>query len=268
MGVLNAVLSLQEFRCANPTVPLADCARLLAYGLANRSGFDYPEALHLNQVIPDCCNASNCSRRSRLQNLIEQVIRADDQPSWAMLIPKGRRYVETYLRDSNSLHCLQCAGLYEKPLPQDIAEWWLRLANLARSVEDTKRAQTGMRGEQLTVISEKERLRSAGHPDLLPECVSIEDNTLGYDVTSFDIVAGQPSDLFIEVKACSSRPLRFFVSRGEWRTATEMRERFLFHIWDLSNTGQGPMVITPDELSVHLPTDRGEGVWKTVEVTL
>ena len=93
--------------------------------------------------------------------------------------------------------------------------------------------------------------------------MSIEDNTAGYDIQSFDPGTEGPVARLIEVKSTIASPLRFWLTRNEWETAKKFGAAYSFHIWDL----QGPQLHerTANEILPHIPTDNERGRWANVE---
>jgi Domain of unknown function (DUF3883) len=266
MSVLNALLALQDHRRANQQDSLDQAATLLSGGLASRAAFDYDAALAVIELVPNCSDIIRASRMERLRALVEMIVRADASANWVKLLPLGRAHVATYLRDTNILQCFEAAGLFLDPIDTEGLRWWLRMQDFARALESSARTEIGMRGEQLTLRNEQAKLSAAGRADLQPKWRSLEDNTLGYDVESFEIEEGGVAKLFIEVKASDTSPLRFFVSRRQWQIATSMARRYRFHVWNLSS--EALLTLTPHEMSAHIPLDQGHGLWQRVEVVI
>lgn len=266
MSVLNAVLALQEHRSSNPNDTPRNAAALLSRGLASRASFDYDGALALIALVPQCSDHTGGSRSNRLRTLIEAIARADATASWLRILPLGRAHAATYLRDTNIFQCLESAGLYVEPIDAETLACWLRMQDLARATEAAVRTKRGMQGEELTLRNEREKLRAAGCTDLEPRWMSPEDNTLGYDVQSFEMKDGRFVVSLIEVKASDAKPLRFFVSRRQWEVAKRMAQQYRFHIWDLSS--EALLTLTPQDMSNHMPVDQGSGIWHRVEVVL
>jgi hypothetical protein len=108
---------------------------------------------------------------------------------------------------------------------------------------------------------ERSRLAAAGRPDLRPTWASLEDNTLGYDILSWSVLAdGSARELAIEVKSGRSSPVLIHISRGEWRYAASNKSH-LFHVWDVSE--EKLRVMKSAEINVSVPENRGSGSWES-----
>jgi hypothetical protein len=265
MSVLNAVLEISNYRETYQGSSLHEAERVLSGGLASSTGHAYSAAVELLAGLPDFRLSAAESRTSAIRSLLQQltIVR---RPAWARLIPRGRRHLAAYL-PRNALQCLQAAGLYDAEPDAATLEWWDSLASYFRSASDLERTRIGREGERLTLSRETERLISEGRPDLVPKWVSLDDNSLGYDVLSYRLDgAGRESAMHIEVKASSARPLRFFLTRNEWKVAKSMGDAFVLHVWNLESRTLTTLLLA--ELEAHLPVDRGRGRWQDVEVTL
>jgi len=98
-----------------------------------------------------------------------------------------------------------------------------------------------------------------------PRWISIDDNTAGYDVHSFDQGPVEPVAKLIEVKSCSRRPQEIFLTRNEWETAMQMAPHYRFHIRILPE--ERLIELTPEDMERHVPQDRGDGVWQITRIT-
>lgn len=265
MSVLNAMLEISRYLETYQGRSVHEAARVLTAGLAAKTGHAYSEAAELVAALPGYRLPPKCERQAAIRSLLRELTVAR-RPAWARLIPRGRRHLEAYL-PRNALQCMQTAGLYDAELDEAALDWWDSLASYFRSTSELERTLTGRQGERLTLASEKERLEAAGRSDLKPNWVSLDDNSLGYDVLSYSLdEAGRENPLHIEVKASSAQPRRFFLTRNEWRVAKSMNEAFVLHLWDLENHVVTRFSVA--DLERHVPTDRGWGRWQTVEVTL
>jgi len=90
----------------------------------------------------------------------------------------------------------------------------------------------GMRGEELSIEWEKNRLKAAGREDLATLVSDVSDDlTLGYDIASFnENNEDYKFDRKIEAKA-SSTEKRFFWSEGEVQAAEKFGENFWIYFW-------------------------------------
>ena len=100
--------------------------------------------------------------------------------------------------------------------------------------------------------------------NMSPVWMSIEDNTAGYDIQSFDLGAEGPVTRLIEVKSTIASPLRFWLSRNEWEIAKKFGAAYFFHVWDM----QGPQLHerTVVDIQPHIPSDNERGRWANVQI--
>jgi hypothetical protein len=116
----------------------------------------------------------------------------------------------------------------------------------------------------LSMDYERSRLVAAGHKGVEPLWSAIQDETLGYDIRSCDLSSGVPRDLYIEVKASEQKPFVFFLTENEWKVAQTFRDSYVFHFWHLP--ARIHRVVSVDEVSPHVPINRGSGTWKKIQI--
>jgi hypothetical protein len=121
--------------------------------------------------------------------------------------------------------------------------------------------------EALTIEFERNRLKKLGI-DKLPKWKSLDDSFAGYDVLSYDPGEFAPVNRMIQVKVTKVSPLRFILTREEWEHAQRFGAACLFHVWNMRKTPPLLYVYTADQIAPHVPSDSGNGRWKTVEVSL
>jgi hypothetical protein len=94
-----------------------------------------------------------------------------------------------------------------------------------------EKARFGRAAELLAVEWERARLRAAGaHAQAtLVRRISEWNVSAGYDIDSFDDASGYAPDRFIEVKASSSKGLRFFWTRNEYLTARRLGSAYFIY---------------------------------------
>lgn len=260
MSVINALDRLHAYRNAHPSVDLERAASVLRAGPVSVSTFDYDQAILIMRHWPAVANINDGPRVTRIREIVASLIQYGCPP-WAFLIPRGRRYLAAHLTP-NVKQVFDAAGLYGPSDDASVRAWWDGLAQMIRSASAESRTELGRRGEALTIERERRVLAEAGRVDLRPEAVAFEDNTLGYDVRSFTITCGGVRPKYIEAKATEALPLRFYLTRNEWRVALRKRDDYFVHLWYLPK--QQLVEIGFAELSAHAPLDQGRGEWETV----
>lgn len=140
-----------------------------------------------------------------------------------------------------------------------VVEFWDDLAARARGQKGVRLNAIGREGERLSIEHEKER---TGRD---PKWVSIDSNADGYDVLS---VVGSTDGrlLSIEVKATTiGLAGSFHLSVNEWERAL-VSNLHSFHLWDMSSGSPALAILSKDDVDPHVPVDRGEGRWESVEI--
>ncbi len=259
MSVLGGIWRLRTLCAARPDLTPSEAAQLLARGRAIDAGYDYAGTLeacsHLSFVLhalPD--------DRVQLLRFVIRLSLLELQPPWGVALPYGRSPTFRLLSEDEQ-QCFLAAGLLDENPSEDVVRWWDELALARRWDLNASNLETGRRAEQLSMEHERQRLQSAGRPDLNPVLVAIDDNTLGYDIRSFE-PDGSPR--YIEVKGCSAPPLMFFLSRNEWGAASRLKDQYEVHVWDLSGSKQ--ITIGFRDLSHHIPADQGHGRWHQLKI--
>jgi hypothetical protein len=96
---------------------------------------------------------------------------------------------------------------------------------------------TGSKGEEIVLKMEKENLEKAGRSDLSAKVarVSIEDDTLGYDILSYDLSG---KEKYIEVKATTvvNEFVRFFVSTNECLIGKDKENYFIYFVENIDSS--------------------------------
>lgn len=107
---------------------------------------------------------------------------------------------------------------------------------LNRKAEDYEKSQrakkrAGDQGEAAVLRYERDKLNNAGRPDLADMVKNVgSNNTLGYDIFSYDIVDGVAQEIHIEVKVSSivGGYLEFFISGPELQKFKENKNHLIY----------------------------------------
>ena len=181
-------------------------------------------------------------------------------PSWAYLIPAGRREaISAMPKDLES--CFLSAGLLQENPDESAVAWWVEMSGFVRAVANQGKSGIGVKGETYSIRFEEMRTGRK------PKWISFESNYAGYDllsVASATDLAPRP----IEVKS-STRPFEeasFFITENEWEVARYQLETYHFHLWSLAKTSPELAVIPASAVLPHIPHNCEAGHWKTVEI--
>lgn len=264
MSVIDGALAIRAHQRSYPDCTTEVAVRQLRSGPAGYASLDYTRAVHLGSEAGWDAIVIDGDRRAQLRaTLLQLALRL--RPFWARTAHLGRRRVLSIVGD-DQLQCLETAGVLAEPADEAAVNWWDTLAAASRAAEDRRNLEIGREGERLTIAYESKRLGAAGIPQE-PKWVALDDNGLGYDVLSFNRGEGKAfRSKYIEVKACSYSPLRFFLTRSEWEFAVAHRKEAAFQIWDLDT--QKVTELQVKEMAEHIPDDRGSGKWQKISVVL
>ena len=188
------------------------------------------------------------------------------QPIWSKVMRSGRkRFVNSLNPDDRDVFV--AAGLMDDPPSVEVVTWWDEVSGLARVISDRAKIEQGREAEVLTLEHERSRLNAAGIVKE-PEWPGLDDNFAGYDVLSYDPGPMGVVNRLIEVKSTTASPLRFIISRNEWRKAAQSGKAYIFHIWDMNRRPPVLHTRTVAEVAPHIPSDNGIGKWINAEVPL
>ena len=125
-----------------------------------------------------------------------------ERPTWLRYAQNGLDGVKQHITDDDERQVFRQLGLMPNSENNDIevSKWWLRVSDLARTITQDKKTETGIEGEFLTIKYETHRT------GVRPRHVAFESNRFGYDVLS-QISDEDASPLNIEVKS-STMPRR------------------------------------------------------------
>jgi hypothetical protein len=100
-------------------------------------------------------------------------------------------------------------------------------ANLKKQIE--MKNEIGLLAEEFIFNYEKEKVLSIDK-SLIPEHISKEDVSAGYDILSYEKIKDKVEKIFIEVKAVSSTNFKFYLSQGEYQTALRCKNNYFLYL--------------------------------------
>jgi Domain of unknown function (DUF3883) len=259
VSVIEGVFLLREHIDRYPSVPRDQAIGILRRQ-ASSSSLGWTD---VDIVVEDCPELLGLQLRDDHLNIraVLLIFLRKYQPIWMRTIPRGRRHVSSGAPE-NAVQCLNRAKLMTNH-DDDVIEWWDQASQIVREQRNEMLIETGRTGEKMSFVYELARLNSdPASPTLVPELVSLDDNTLGYDIRSF-VQPNNNDRLFIEVKA-ANRGSEFYVTRNEWNVCRRHRARYVVHFWIIPQKKLN--YITPDDLANHIPADQGQGEWDRVKV--
>lgn len=261
LSVFLALVRLQRLMGKYPEASLSELERVAAAISSDYAAADWTVAYRLVPAFHDLeLQEDPVSMRSFLDR-----IRVHDRPLWLLACVRGRAAARSAM-PPGVRQCLTFAQVFGNAPDDEAVRWWDRLVGDQREQRDLVLKERGREGERLTFFFETQRLRALGIRDK-PRWMALDDEGLGYDVLSYDLLSdGALVNRMIEVKACSGLGLEVYVTRGEWQLASEVGEAYRFHVWHLPS--QRLSEFTVSDLAPHVPQDQGVGAWQQVRIPL
>lgn len=260
MSAFLAFLELRSFLADHPALTEMEAVASLNRVRASSTGLDFPGGLSLLQKLDPSLDWQLTQDRLRL--FVFEWVKMI-QPPWLRLVPYGRGKLRGALHDDQT-QCFRQAGLFDEMPDADALDWWDRLADLMRSATDSERMKRARHAERLSLKFEIDRLK---HLDVSqrPRWVALEDNSLGYDILSYDLDSeGRVVTRLVEVKSKLSDEI--FITRNEWENASGAAQRSVIHVWDLPEERLREYRVY--EVAPHIPLDQGDGAWQDVRIVL
>jgi hypothetical protein len=249
---------------ANPRLNIDEVLQIVLRLEPNATSLDIEASVHLHSIIDKHIPHDGIEfYRSCIAKLITVSF-----PTWAKLITLGRSrfiqklYAEEF-RDVRSL--FRQARLLENPPSQLDILWWDQVSIKIRHEGDRLKLEQGRMAEELSLEYEKNRLKAAGI-DAEPKWMAIEDNTVGYDILSYDHGPITLKNKLIEVKSTISSSLRFYITRNEWQHALEVGDAYSFHIWNLQSITPVLYIKLASDIAPHIPNNNENGKWTVAEI--
>lgn len=262
MSALNGLLAIRRYSMDHPGIVLPEVIAALKRVSADDAYHNYEAALVLHGLVTKT-EQPTANIPAFFRDILT-ILAKETKPWWLRLSPSGRDRVKAAM-SSNEAQCLEAAGLFSQTPTPEILQWWDALAQEVRAADESKRLEQGRLAEKLTIDYETRRLSQLGITNR-PRWISLDDNTAGYDVHSYEKGPFEPVAKLIEVKSSTRKPSEIFLTRNEWETAIERAPHYRFHIWILPE--QELIELTPDNIEAHIPPDQGNGRWQIVKITL
>jgi hypothetical protein len=161
----------------------------------------------------------------------------------------------------------KAAGLMGEPPHTDVVSWWDDVVSHARLITDAEKMDQAREAELLTIEHERQRLAKLGIA-MEPEWPGLDDNYAGYDVLSYDAGEHGPVNRLIEVKSTIASPLRFIITRNEWKQAVKFGASYQFHVWDMAATPPRLYELAAEQVEPHIPSDNEKGEWTNAMIPL
>jgi len=243
----------------NPGVHLSAAIEAIRQVDADAAGLDFDGGAALHALLDEDMDLADS--KENLRKAIKTVIKAA-RPWWLQLAPYGRERLKAALRD-DELQCFREAGLFDSSPAAAIVEWWDELAAAARSDHDAETMIRARDAERLSLEFERTRLMRMGI-ELEPDWVSLDDNTLGYDIRSYDVRGHSLVTRLIEVKSTLANSI--VITRNEWSNASSAADRYYFHVWKLPERVLEEIAVST--IREHIPINQGAGEWERARINL
>lgn len=201
--------------------------------------------------------------RQFARSVLKQII-LTFEPVWYNLFPLGHAIVMKAV-NQNIRQCFREAGLLVAFPENEIINWWDELAGRIRTKQDKIKLEVGRDGERLSYEYETSRLESEGISKL-PIWMALANNTIGYDIKSYNKSDYGLVNKLIEVKSCSTDDITIYLTRHEWKKATEYKEKYYFHIWHVP-TKTLVCELTMEEMKPYILDSKEYTEWTTLAIS-
>ena len=257
MSAFLAFVAIRSYRMSNPHLSVHEVIESLTKLKAGATGLAFGAGVKLDEALDDTCEWGD--NPESLLLFVSQYI-VDAEPWWLRHVPYGREKVKSML-GGDQLQCFREAGLFDETPDSTVIEWWDELAAQVRSGQEADRVTRSRLAERMSLEYEAARLQKLG-VRRTPKWVALEDNTLGYDILSYDRVESGLQNRLIEVKSTVSDIV--IMTRGEWNNAVTSPDRTVFHVWQFPDLELHEFSVAA--LATSIPTDSGNGEWRTTQI--
>ncbi len=259
MAAYSAFVALRNYLKTHPHIDVNTSIETIRRVNSDMAGLDYVGGLAIHSFVSPEINWENNLEGFRL--VVGELIKATN-PWWVSLAPYGREKVRSVLAQ-DQVQCLRVAGLFD-PIPErEVINWWDKISSEVRAESEMKKVLRGREAERLSLAYEHERINRLDL-NLTPEWVSLDDNSLGYDIKSYDIIKGQIVSRLIEVKSAHSNII--YITRNEWNNAVTAGDYYFFQIWKMPEAKMHEISVS--YMKQHIPIDQGNGQWQNVQIEI
>lgn len=259
MAAYSAFVVLRRYLVRNPGLGVSTAIGILRQTSSDNTGLDYAGGAAIHQFLQ--ADVSCFDHRKAIQTTVFEIVKFT-QPWWLRLVPYGRAKVKAVL-NQDQIQCFREAGLFDAVPDASVLTWWDEIGAAARSTVDVERMLRARQAERLSLEYERVRLQRL-RISLEPEWVSLEDNTLGYDIRSYELSGGEIVCRLIEVKSTTSGAI--FITKNEWLNASSAERNYYFHIWKFPEKCFVEYSVAA--MRPNMPIDKGSGMWQDVMVSL
>lgn len=259
VAAYSAFIAMRRYMEKNPDSTPDQAVRIIRATNSDNADLDYVGGQQIYSHMNDLLIEDTAQKNMRL--IITETI-CTLKPWWLRSIPYGREKLKAAL-NKNQIQCFMVAGLFEAVPDTECISWWDEMAALVRGTVETERMNQAREAELLSLKHEKDRLKKLGI-NREPSWISPENNTLGYDIHSYDKGPNGIVNRLIEVKRTASD--KIFITRNEWNNALSASQHYLFHIWRMPDCKL--IECSVESMEINIPIDQGAGVWQNVLVNL
>jgi len=255
MSSLTALAKVYEVQSAQSMLTFEEACKVAKASSGDSFAHDYEGAQFLHRF--DSQEPSTVWSKEWIRGIIKELLISNSLP-WKRAILKGRSHVIRHLTE-NERQVFQAADLCGDNPDYSVVLWWDELQNLQRTeLEDSDFREWELR----SLNFENLRLEQLRCPHRA-KWKSIDDNTCGYDIESFEMFDGEWIAIAIEVKSRYEQEIVFEMSRNECNQMVRMGERYRVHYW---TKPEGHLrIIQSEYLIKNLPTDAQNSKWMSSE---
>lgn len=194
----------------------------------------------------------------KLRIIIKKILKNIQPINLHFLLKGPKHFLDTLSK--NELQCFKNAGLLNKPPDNQIINWWDELKAFQRKKNNEEKVVLGRIGEKKTLEYENNKLNKL-KIDKKPSWDGFDDDTLGYDILSYDEKLNQ---IYIECKYSDTNLHKFYLSRNEYKKSLGKKNYYYIHYWN--KVISEPIIIDYNKLQKLVLENKENTEWINLEI--
>lgn len=253
---------IRRYWIEQPELEIGQIILLIEKLEADGKNLDLQASAYLATIVGTDCSIEG---KEFYQECIKAILEKH-QPIWARLMRAGRKRFVRKL-DDNDQDIFAAAGLMDERPDPIVVNWWDGIGGQSRLLTDKEKMLQAREAELLS-IKHEENLLEQQKIELRPQWPGLDDNYAGYDVLSYEKTEHGVVNKMIEVKSTNVSPIKFFVTKNEWKQAQKSGSAYIFHVWNMKANPPELHVKTVEQVEPHIPSDNGNGEWSSASIPL
>ena len=256
MSAMTALTRVLDMNDRDSSISYEDAIRIAEKSSTDGAAHDYIRAREILNMQIHFSDISD--RRIIIQDVLKALIIENSYP-WKRVIKYGRSHLVNQLTE-NEKQVFEAADLLIENPNKEIVEWWSELESLTSKTQEN----WGFRDWENRSLQKEIKILESENCPHQPVWVALNDNFLGYDIISYRKIDNDWIPFYIEVKSTDSGLSKFLISDREIQTLIQSPDCYQIDFWQASNSNLTEILGT--QMLQHIPTNNGNGRWKTLEI--